>query len=226
MLTLEAKIRTVFGKQNKIIRDQDLIPAVVYGHQAKNQNLLINYLAFVKVFAEAGESSLVNLKVDEAKPIKALIQDVQVDPLTRKVIHIDFHQVREDEEITAETPINFIGESPAIKEFGGVLVKNLDAIKIECLPKDLLHQIDVDLTRLEKIGDCIYIRDLQIPGAVKVLENISDPVVSIIEPRSQKELEELTEKPAETPLPEGAEEKTETAEEPDNKDGGGAAKKD
>ncbi|MBU4332483.1 50S ribosomal protein L25 [Patescibacteria group bacterium] len=215
MLTLNAKTRTVLGKKNKLLREKGLIPAVVYGHKAKNQNLELKSLVFNKIFAEAGESSLIDLAIDEAKPVKVLVQDIERDSVTQNIVHVDFHQVREDEKITAETELNFIGESPAVKEAGGVLIKTLDAIKIECLPKDLLHQIDIDLGKLEQIGDIIYVRDLDIPPEVKVLENIDEPIVSIIEPRSQKELEELEEKPEEGALPEGAEEIEKAGEEAD-----------
>lgn len=214
MLDLVAKTRTIFGKSNKCLREKGSIPAVVYGHKVKNQNLELEYMKFEKIFEKAGESSLIDLKVDEAPPIKVLVQDIERDPVSQNIIHVDFHQVREDEEITAAVEINFIGEAPAEKEQGGVLVKNLDAVEIQCLPKDLIHQIDVDLSRLRAIGDSIYVKDLKVPVAVKVLQRKDEPVVSVIEPRSQKELEELEEKPGEGQLPEGAGEKAVEGEKP------------
>ncbi len=207
MITLEAKIRTVSGKGNKAKRISGLIPAVIYGHKIKNQNLELPYSKFIKVYEQAGESSLVDLKIEAEKPIKVLIQDIEIDPLTQKIMHIDFYQVRQDEEITVEVEINFIGESPAVKDLGGVLIKTLDSIKIECLPKDLIRQVDIDLSQLKQIGDTIHVGDLKFPKEIKILEKLDEPVVAVSEPRSEKELEELKEKPAETVLPEGAEEK-------------------
>ncbi len=212
MFKLSAKIRTILGKKNQTLRSQGLIPAVVYGHKVKNQNILVEMSKFKKIFEQAGETSLISLEIDEQKPIKVIIQDISIAPLSGNVMHVDFHQVREDEELTVDVALEFVGESPAVKNLGGVLIKSLDAVKIQCLPADLVHKIEVDISALNNFSDIIFVKDLKISDKVKVLENPETPVVSIAEPRSEKELAELTEKPAEAALPEGAEEKPKEGE--------------
>lgn len=213
MLILLAKTREFLGKKNKILREQNLVPAVVYGRGMENQNIEIKTSVFEKIFKQAGESDLIDLKVDEKKPVKVLIQDVQIDPITENFIHIDFHQIRADEKVKVEVEIDFTGQSRAVEELGGILVKNLDTLEIECLPKDLPHRIEVDISAFDNFGNVIYIRDIKAPAGVKILNNSDDSVASIIEPRSEKELAELEEKPEEKVLPEGAEEKKEDEEE-------------
>ena len=212
MLTLQAKTRNVLGKKNKTLRQAGLIPAVVYGHKIKNQNIKLKAQKFNKIFEEAGETSLIDLQVDNQEPVKVIIQDIQKDVLKGSIIHADFHQIREDEELTVDVGLEFVGESPAVEEKGGILVKSLDAIKIQCLPADLIHKIEVTLSVLKDFGDCIYVRNLKIPKKIKVLENSDEAVVSVAAPRTDKELEELEEKPKEGELPEGAEEEKKEGE--------------
>lgn len=212
MLKLQSKTRTVIGKKNKTLREQGFIPAVVYGHKIKNQNIQLNSSEFTKIFSQSGETSLIDLQIDDQKPVKVIIQDFSKNIVEDTVAHVDFHQVREDEELTVDVELEFIGESPAVKSQGGILIKSLDAIKIQCLPADLIHKIEVDISALKEFGDVIYVKDLDITEKVKILENIDEAVVSVAAPRSDKELEDLEEKPEGAELPEGAEEKDASAE--------------
>lgn len=206
MLKLNAKTRIVTGKKNQVLRKQGLVPAVVYGHKIKNQNIQLNALKFDKVFATAGETSLIDLEVDEQKPVKVIVQDLARDVVKGNIIHIDFHQIREDEKLTVDVELEFVGTSKAIEEQGGILIKSLNAIKIECLPANLIHKIEVEISSLKEFGDVIYVKDLKISDKVKVQNSPDDAVVSAAAPRTDKELEALEEKPEETALPEGAEE--------------------
>ena len=201
---LAAKTRKIKKKKVQALRDKNFIPAVIYGQGIKNQSLEVEYLPFEKIYGEAGESSLIDLSIDEAKPVKVLIQDVQKDHLSDKVTHIDFHQMKMTQKITADIKIEFVGEAPGVKEQGGILVKNVDELEVKCLPQDLVHEIKVDLAVLKNIDDIIYIKDLEIPENVEVLSSPDDPVVSITQPREEEE------KPVETE--EGGEVEGEEAE--------------
>lgn len=191
---LKVQKRELLGRKVQGLREKNLIPAVVYGHGAKNQNVAVEYVPFEKLYREAGESSLVDLVVDQEKPVKILIQEVQADPLTGKFIHIDFRQVKMTEKITTEILLKFVGEAKAVKELGGVLVKTVDKIKVKCLPQDLVHEIEVDLSSLNTFEDIIYVKDLKIPAGLEVLGNPNEPVVNVIPPRSEEELKALEEK--------------------------------
>ena len=211
-LILKAKTRAEKKKQVDKLRKQGEIPAVLYGHKIKPLNLTVSYSIFEKIYRQAGESTLVDLLIDDQKPIKVLIQDRQLDPKTNQFIHIDFHQVRMDEKLHTEIELNFSGEAPAVKELSGILVTNLHSLEVECLPNDLVHQIDVDLSPLKTFDDAIHVSDIKVPQGIAVL-NISNDVVALVQPpRSEKELEELEAKPEEK-LAEGVAEEKEKPEE-------------
>ena len=196
-LSLNVKSRTITGGKVNALRQEGLIPAVVYGHGLKNQNIVVPAIEFNKLFKEAGESSLVDLKVDDKKPIQVLIHDLQYDPIKNNIEHIDFYQVNVSEKITAEVKLKFIGESPAVKGQGGILVTPITKIKIECLPKDLMHELEIDISSLKTFDNIVRIKDLTVPVGIKVLV-ATDQVVALVEaPRSEEELKQLEEKPEE-----------------------------
>jgi len=191
--SIKAQSRDLQGKKVRKLREQDLIPAVLYGHGLKNQNLSVKKSEFLKVFSKAGESSLVDLLVGESKPVKTLIHDLQYDPRSSEVIHVDFYQIREDEKIKTHVRLEFINEAPAVKELGGVLVKNYDEIEIECLPKDLeaIGVINVDLSVLKTLNATIHIKDLILPKEIKVLASPDEVVALVIEVKEEKIVEEV-----------------------------------
>lgn len=190
-LKLEAQTRKERKRKTNALRESDKIPAVLYGHGIKNQSLTIDFIVFDKLYKKAGESTLIDLAVDGKTPSKVLIQDIQYNPVTGAYSHIDFYQVRMDEKITTHVSIQFIGEAPAVKQHGGILVKSKDKIEIECLPKDLIHEIKVDLSQLKNIDDTIRISQLALPKEVTILEDMEEPIISVAPPRSEEELASL-----------------------------------
>jgi large subunit ribosomal protein L25 len=192
MITLQTQPRTIIGKKVKSLRKKGFIPAVIYGHKTKSRNLFLRALDFQKVYKEA-RSNIVELVVNKEKPVNVLIQDIQTDPLTDKIIHIDFHQVEATEKVTTEIELKFIGESKAVKELNGILVKNLDKIKVESLSKDLIHKIEVDLSKLTTFDDVIYVSSLKIPETIKVLEKSDEAVALVQPPRIEEVIEEKPE---------------------------------
>ena len=179
------------------MRKKKIIPAVVYGHQITTQNISVPYLDFEKVYREAGESSLINLIVENEKPIPVLIHDIQRHPLTGEIQHIDFYQVKTGEKITLEVGLKFVGEAPAVKELGGVLVTPLSKLKIECLPQDLIHELEVDISGLKNFEDIIRLKDLKIPQSIKVLASPDEVIALVKPPRKEEEIKILEEKPVE-----------------------------
>lgn len=196
-LILNAKIREVVGKKVKGLREQNLIPAVIYGKDFESRNLVLEYLPFERAFREAGKSSLIELKIDESTPIKVLIHGVQKDPISEKIIHVDFWKVRMTDKIAAEIKFKFVGESPAVKELGGILVKSLDAVKVECLPQDLVHEIEIDISPLKTFEDLICVKDVKFPDGIKVISNLDEVIATVAQPRTEEEIKELEAKPEE-----------------------------
>jgi large subunit ribosomal protein L25 len=169
------------------------IAAVLYGHGEKGTSLWVERLAFEKLYAGAGESSIIKIVVD-GKSINGLIQDVDFDPIAHRATHIDFLQVKMNEVLEASIPVEFVGESAAIREQGGMLVKTLEEVQVSCLPKDLPQHLEVDLAKLQTFEDSIQVGDIVVPAGVKIL-TAADTVVAITEaPRSAEALAALDEK--------------------------------
>ncbi|HHH12360.1 MAG TPA: 50S ribosomal protein L25 [Candidatus Moranbacteria bacterium] len=184
-INLRAERRDSFGKKTRRT-GEGKIPAVLYGHNIENQNLWVGAIEFEKVFTAAGESTIVNLVLGE-KTFPVIIKDVQRHPVSHRLIHADFYRVKMDEEITTEVPLVFSSEAPAVKELGGTFIHSLDSISIKCLPKDLPHEIKVDIFSLKTFDDSITVKDLPQLSGVEYL--IADDVVvaSVAAPRVEKE---------------------------------------
>lgn len=175
------------------LRHQDIIPAVLYGHGLKNQALQVDGKTFVKIFKAAGHTSLIDLSFASTQhPV--LIREVQHHPLKGSLLHVDFYQVRLDEKINAQVPLAFIGESSAVKDRGGVLIRNLDEVELEALPQDLPHDIKVDISLLDVFDQPFRVSDLALPPGVTLLHKLDEVVALVQPPRTEEELEaELTE---------------------------------
>jgi len=192
-MELLANIRQQEGEKT---RKEGKIPAILYGHKIDNLQLEINYLDFEKLYREAGENTVIDLKIGNDSR-NVLIHDVQRDVLTNKPMHIDFYQVRMDEKITVSVPLVFVGESSAVKDLAGVLVCNVHEVEVEALPKDLPHEITVDISAIKNFDDHIYIKDLPVSKQVEIMDEPESIVASVVPPRSEEELASLEEKPEE-----------------------------
>ncbi len=191
---LKAETRDIVGRKVKALRKQGFVPAVVYGHDFKPISIQVLRKDFEKVYTEAGESSIVYLNIGD-QDYPTIIHDVMLDPVTDKFLHADFYKVRLDEKITANIHLNFVGESPAVKDSDGILVKNISEIEVEGFPQDLPNQIDVDISTLKNFGDQISIEDLAISDKLKITNESDALVVLVQEPISEEELQAQLETP-------------------------------
>ena len=164
----------------------DLIPGVLYGKGVENKSLKIKKVDFEKAFAVAGESNLISLDSGSGA-VKVLVKDIQRDVLKHTFTHVDFYQVNMKEKITAEIPLHFIGESKAIKELGGVLIKDMDHLEVECLPGDLVDHIDVDISVLKTFDDAIRINDIALPKDVATVSHTNEMIAAVREPKVEAE---------------------------------------
>ncbi len=172
------------------------MPAVLYGPGVESTPLAVSAKDFEKALKEAGETSLVMLKLEDGKTHNVLIHDVAKDPLTLAPIHADFYAVRMDKPIEAKVPLVFAGESPAVKNEGGILVKVAHELEVKALPKDLPHELSVDLSRLEHVGDKIHARDLALPPSLEVHADL-EKVLVLVEAPPAAEVAEVAPVPAE-----------------------------
>lgn len=190
---LKAEKRTIIGRKVQKGRDENKIPAVLYGHGITNENLFVDALTFERVYAEAGESTIIALNIGTGKPVNVLIHDLQKDSLSGQVTHIDFFQVRMDEKIDTEVALEFIGEAPAVKEFGGVLVRNMETLQVSCLPADLPGHITIDLSSLATYDDRIIVADLALGEKITLHVPETTVIALVTPPRTEEEVAALDE---------------------------------
>ncbi len=182
---MEIKLAAQKREKNEKL-SADFIPAVIYGKGVENTSLKVKKVEFEKAFSKAGESNLISLDLG-AGEVKVVVKDTQKDVLKGTFTHVDFYQVNMKEKITAEIPLHFIGESKAIKELGGVLIKNMDHLEVECLPGALVDHIDVDISQLATFEDTIRIKDLILPVGATTTSDLSDMVAAVREPKAEAE---------------------------------------
>ncbi|WP_448594832.1 50S ribosomal protein L25 [Thermoflexus hugenholtzii] len=196
-LVLNAKPRNVIGKAVKALRRQGWIPAVLYGRHISPLPIQVEGRELQRVLSQArGGARLITLQVDGETHL-ALIREVQREPIRREILHVDFQAIEMTEKIRVEVPVIFTGASPAVERGEGVLVHGLTHVEIECLPKDLVEAITVDLSALDRVDAAIYVRDLQAPPGVTIVSD-PDELIALVTAPAAEALEEAP-LPAEAP---------------------------
>ena len=174
-LKISAAVRNEKGEK---MRTKTTIPAVVYGMGASATSISLNYDEFVKLYAEAGEASLIDLLLGDKADGKVLIQDIAYDPVTDRIVHVDLRRIDMNKEMTATVELRFVGEAPVIKAQGGTLMRNIEAVEVKCLPKDLVSHIDVDLTGLKTFDDVIKIKNLTVPAGITITNPHAEDLIA------------------------------------------------
>lgn len=187
-LELNVQERTIVGQKVRTLRADGIIPAVLYGRGKDSMNLQIPVGDLDEIYQEAGESTLVYVKVG-SDSYPTIIAEVSRHPVSGDYLHADFQMVRLDEKVTAEVPLVFVGESPAVEDYEGILVKNLNEIEVEALPQDLPHEIEVDISALKEIDDHITLGQLKLEKAEFVGHEEDEIVATVQPPKSEEELE-------------------------------------
>jgi large subunit ribosomal protein L25 len=188
---LKAFPRTMLQRgEVKKLRASGRVPATIYGRQAKPQNLEVNSKEISDLINHsASENLLIDLSVESDARAKrlALVQEIQHHPVSGKVLHIDFHEVAENEKVTVHVPLETTGEAAGVKTGGGTLEHILHKLKVRCLPKDLPEQIIVDVTALE-IGKSIHLGEIKPPAGVEIIGDKHISALSVSAPRAEEEV--------------------------------------
>jgi large subunit ribosomal protein L25 len=187
-IVLQAKHRKVIGKQVKALRRQGGLPAILYG-SIDPLPIILDAHETERVLHSVTSSHLITVEVD-GSPHSVLVRERQRNPLTGHLIHVDFQVVSLTEKLRASVMLDLVGDAPAVKEFSGVLVTGLESLEVECYPQDLPERITIDLSALREIGDAIYVRDLNLPEAVEVLDDPDEMVVLVTAPEAEAVTEE------------------------------------
>lgn len=167
--------------------EKELIQAVVYGPKVVSRPIWINMLGFQKIFSQAGENTLIELESEKGTSDIVLIHDVQYAPLRGLPIHVDFFVVDMKENVETAVPLEFVGVSAAIKEEGGVLIRNMEEIEVRCLPADIPKSFTVDLSLLKTFDDCIYVKDIVHSEKYEALVDGESAVALVARPRKEEE---------------------------------------
>lgn len=193
-MTYQIDATTRAAGEAEALRNAGRILGVLYGPETASLSVSVSLHAFDVLFRQAGSSSLVDVTVDGADtPVKTLIQEVQTDPVTSRVIHVDFRQVNMKKEMEADVDLRTVSESTAVKELGGTLITALSTLRIKCLPKDLVSAIAVDISALKMFDDTIRVKDLSIPAGIMVLTDPETTVAKVAAPLTEEQLKVMEE---------------------------------
>lgn len=196
-IELNAQKREVVGSGLNALRKSGYLPAVLYGKNQEAVSLQILVKDFKKAFELAGESTLIFINVD-GQTYPTIIHDIAKDAVSDDILHADFYKVRLDEKIKAKVAVVFQGESSAVKDLGGIFVRNINELEIEAFPQDLPHEIIVDISSLKNIGEQILVENLKLDSKLKVIAEAQEIVATVQAPMSEAELEKALEAPTST----------------------------
>jgi large subunit ribosomal protein L25 len=204
---VKLKQREVLGKGLSSLRAQGEIPAVIHNHGAESIHVSAPEIDILRVYRLAGKHHPVNLEVGSDKYL-ALIKDAQFDPVKRRLQHVVFQAIRQNETVEAEVPIRIEGDAPAEK-VGLIILHQLDAVEVEALPRNLPDELVVSAETLAELHDKITVADLKVPEGVTILTELEHPIATVAETRAQV-AEEAAEEEAQGEDGETAAEREET----------------
>ncbi|MGH2493475.1 MAG: 50S ribosomal protein L25 [Ktedonobacteraceae bacterium] len=205
--------REALGKAAKRLRKEGLIPANIYGHKEASQAVQIDATEFEALRRARKTTGIIALRLDDhSKAQTALVRHVQRDPISGKILHIDFFRVSMTERIVMKVPLRVVGEAPGVKLEDGVLLHLLDTLEVECAARDIVNALDVDVTSLEHIDDTLHASDVKLPDNFKLITDPEEAIVKIAATRAEKaeEAEEAAAPAAAAPA--AAPEETSTGE--------------
>jgi large subunit ribosomal protein L25 len=186
---LEARLRERTGKEHSHkLRQRGLVPGVIYGAKEDTVPLELDAKEMHRfLLTQEGENVLIDLEIAGAKPSvkKAVVKDLQLDPVTGRVLHVDFLHISMTEKIKVRVPVHLLGTSTGVKNQGGIIQHILRELEVSCLPSDIPASIDMDITELG-IGDSLHVRDVAV-DQVEILTETERTIVTVIPPTVQKE---------------------------------------
>lgn len=178
MLSLDIKKRDMKVGAEKV-RKTGSIPAIFYGPKEESTPIIVDTIAFKKVWKKAGASSVIILKDEKGNEHESLIHEVDVHPLSSEPRHADFYVIEKGKKVEVAVPLVFDGVSPAVKDLAGILVKVRRDIDIEAAPRDLPQNIIVDISKLALLTDVILAKDLPVPAGVEIKIGGDEVIASI-----------------------------------------------
>lgn len=215
-IVLTAEPRTVIGKQVSALRRAGSVPAILYGtHLESPIPLKIDEKTLKLVISKAGHNRLIRLTLDSGAPRLVLAREVQRNPITGRIVHVDLQEVSMTEKITTEVPLSLVGTSPAVSRGEGLLIHGIDAVQIRALANELITVIEVDVSSLNDLNQSLFVSDLKVGENIEILTPRDEMVAKVVPvkeeviteavPAAAAEVEVIGKGKKEEEVPEGAE---------------------
>ncbi len=185
-VVINASPRTVIGKKVGVLRREGKLPGVLYGHNFTATPIIMDLRQASKVLHSVTGSSIVTIDLD-GKEHAVIVREKQRNFIRGTFLHIDFQVISLTEKIRTNVSIELVGLSPAVKDFNGLIVTGIDKLEVECLPQYLPEKITVDISSLLKIGDGIFVRDLQLDSNITIFNHEDEQLVHITAQKAEEE---------------------------------------
>lgn len=196
-LSLQAEERTILGKKVKNLRKSGQLPGHVFGKGLETEHVSVDGRTFLKIFKEAGETGLIDLKIGKEKVRPVMVRGIQFNPVSGEPVHIDFYQVNLTQTVRVPIPIVLIGEEPESVKLGETIVmQQMNEIEVEALPTDLIENIEVDITVLKNVDDTITVAQLNFDRSKLSIDKEEDAVVVKLDPAITEEMRKQMEEEA------------------------------
>jgi large subunit ribosomal protein L25 len=184
---------------NKRLRKAGILPANIFGHNEESQAIQVNALSFDRLRRSPAATSVIALRLPDGGAVQtALIRRMQRDPRSGKVIHVDFFRVSMSERINVKVALHLVGEAPAVKNEGGVLLHLMDTLEVECMASDIPESLDVDISGLVQIDDILHAEDVKLPANFVLITDPKEGIAKVSATRAELAAE-TAEAPAATP---------------------------
>lgn len=196
-LSLIAQERKILGKKVRFLRRDGKLPAHVFGKDCEGENVIVSGKEFLKIFKEAGETGLIDLKIGTEKVRPVLVREVQYDPIEGSLIHIDFFQVNLTQKVKVSVPLVLTGDQPETVRLGEtIILQTINEVEVEALPTDLVEKIEVDITSLKNIDDAITVGQLQFDRSKLTVGAADEEIVVKLAPAVTEEMKKQMEEQA------------------------------
>jgi large subunit ribosomal protein L25 len=190
-MELSANKREILGKKVRFLRRQGITPVHLFGRNVEPMPLQCDTTQLQHVLVQTGKTGLISLKIDKAKrPRNVMVREVQREPRTDELLHVDFYQVRMEEKIRVGVPIIPVGEAPALRFKENFLAQELNSLTVECLPDEIPSKVELDLSDLTEVDQSIHVKDIILDGNITVLDDPDQLVVKISAGFIEKAIEE------------------------------------
>jgi len=198
-ITLKAKLRKQVGRKVKLLRKEGILPANIYGKKIKSESIQIDLKEFLDVYKKVGDTKLFYIN---ERPV--LVANIQKNPVSDALLHIDFHQVDLKEKVEAKVPVELTGESPAEKQSIGTVVQYLNEIEVEALPTDLPDKFEIDISKLIEVDQMVHVKDLMFDKSkIEVKTDLEEILVKVEPPQKEEVVEVPAAAEGEAPAVEG-----------------------